>query len=205
MRQELVWSRWDGDGVEHLRLAVGEEGAIADGVVLGVVGGKPLRTFYEVRCDAGWRVRELRVSGSTVGGSDLELLSSGKGDWTSNGEPSPELKGCVDADISITPFTNTLPIRRLGLTLGKYSDISVAYVEVDIEGGEPSAWAEPQRYRCLESLSNGDIYRFESLDGGFTADFPVDADGLVIDYPGLFRRVFPNGGEVRSRNMNASG
>jgi uncharacterized protein len=30
-----------------------------------------------------------------------------------------------------------------------------------------------------------------SLDGGFTADLPVDLDGLILDYPGLFRRVFP--------------
>jgi hypothetical protein len=29
------------------------------------------------------------------------------------------------------------------------------------------------------------------LDGGFTADLPVDADGLVLDYPGLFKRVLP--------------
>jgi uncharacterized protein len=30
-----------------------------------------------------------------------------------------------------------------------------------------------------------------SLDGGFTADLQVDADGLVLDYPGLFRRAWP--------------
>ncbi len=203
MRDELVWSRWDGDGMEHLRLSVGENGAIADGVVVGVAGGKPFRTFYEVRCEAGWRLREIRVSGTATGVPDLELLSNGRGEWTSNGEPSPELKGCMDVDIAITPFTNTLPIRRLGLAPGESSDISVAYVEVSEEVGEPKAWAEPQRYSYLEPLPNGGIYRFESLDGGFTADLPVDADGLVIDYPGLFRRVFPNSGEARS--MNASG
>jgi hypothetical protein len=30
------------------------------------------------------------------------------------------------------------------------------------------------------------LYRFLSLDGSFTADLPVDADGLVVDYPELF-------------------
>jgi hypothetical protein len=29
------------------------------------------------------------------------------------------------------------------------------------------------------------------LDGGFTADLLVDADGLVVDYPGLFKRILP--------------
>jgi len=33
-------------------------------------------------------------------------------------------------------------------------------------------------------------YRFVSLDGGFSAELPVDQDGLIMDYPGLFRRVF---------------
>jgi hypothetical protein len=34
------------------------------------------------------------------------------------------------------------------------------------------------------------LYLFENLDGsGFTAELPVDKDGLVLDYPELFRRV----------------
>jgi hypothetical protein len=32
-------------------------------------------------------------------------------------------------------------------------------------------------------------FRFESPAFDFTADLTVDEDGLVIDYPGLFRRV----------------
>jgi hypothetical protein len=34
------------------------------------------------------------------------------------------------------------------------------------------------------------LYKFGSFDGGFTADLPVDADGPMLDYPGLIRRVF---------------
>lgn len=194
MRRELVWSRWDGGGAEHLVLKVGECGATADGAVVGAAGGLPFRAFYSARCDADWRVREARVSDTATGGTGLKLLSDGEGHWTSNGEPAPELEGCVDVDISVTPFTNTLPIRRLGLVPGETSDISVAY----IEPGKPRAWAECQRYGCLESSPSGALYRFESLDGCFTADLPVDPDGLVLDYPGLFRRVFPAGGESRS-------
>jgi hypothetical protein len=34
------------------------------------------------------------------------------------------------------------------------------------------------------------LYLFESLDGsGFKAQLPVDEDGVVIDYPDLFRRI----------------
>jgi hypothetical protein len=43
----------------------------------------------------------------------------------------------------------------------------------------------------LEKGYRGSLYRFLNLDGGFTADLQVDPDGLVLDYPGLFRRVHP--------------
>ena len=189
MRREVVWSAWDGVGAEHLLLAVGQDGSVADGLVVGVVGRRPFRIRYEVRCDASWSARAVRVS---VPGLDpvtpvVDLLADGEGRWTTrSGEPVPGLEGCVDVDISATPFTNTLPIRRLGLAPGEFADLPVAYVDID----EMRAWAEEQRYTCLEQNPRDGLYRYESLDGGFTADLSVDVDGLVLDYPGLFRRVF---------------
>ncbi|HZA22643.1 MAG TPA: putative glycolipid-binding domain-containing protein, partial [Dehalococcoidia bacterium] len=50
--------------------------------------------------------------------------------------------------------------------------------------------AERQRYGCLEDQTDSGHYRFEALPSGFTAELPVDAEGLVIDYPGLFRRAW---------------
>jgi hypothetical protein len=97
------------------------------------------------------------------------------------------LEGCEYVDISETPFTSTLPIRRLGLAPGERADIRGAY----FDGGELLPWPEPQRYTCLEKDYRCGLYRYLNLDGGFTADLPVDADGLVADYPGLFERVLP--------------
>ncbi len=89
-------------------------------------------------------------------------------------------------DISTTPFTNTLPIRRLDLDPGESQEIRVAYVDVPGMAVRP----ERQRYACLERHTGGGVYRYESLDGNrFTADLTVDADGLVLDYPGLFLRA----------------
>ena len=48
-----------------------------------------------------------------------------------------------------------------------------------------------QRYTCLEARPDGGLYRYEGFSTGFVADLPVDADGLVLDYPGVFRRVRP--------------
>ena len=71
------------------------------------------------------------------------------------------LEGCEYVDISQTPFTNTLPIKRLGLMPGESAEICVAY----FEGAELQPWTKPRRYTCLEKDSSGELYRFLSLDG----------------------------------------
>ena len=43
-----------------------------------------------------------------------------------------------------------------------------------------------QRYTAIDSTL---LYRFESIESGFTAELPVDEDGFVLDYPGLFKRL----------------
>jgi uncharacterized protein len=180
-----MWTAWDKPGLGHLRLAVRDSGVFADGLVLGVAEGCPFRIAYHVRCDVDWRVRATRV-GVPGEPPKAELLSDGEGNWIgADGRAVTYLEGCEYVDISETPFTNTLPIRRLGLAPGESAEISVAY----FEGAELQPWPEPQRYTCLEKDSSGGLYRFLSLDGGFTADLPVDADGVVLDYPELFRRA----------------
>ena len=187
MIRDVMWTAWDSPGLGHLRLSVRESGVVADGMILGVQEGRPFRLAYEVRCDANWRVRAARV-GVPGEPRKVELLSDGEGNWaTYDGRAVAYLEGCEYVDISETPFTNTLPIRRLGLAPGESADISVAY----FDGIVLQPWPEPQRYTCLKKNAQGGLYRFLSLDGGFTADLPVDADGLVVDYPRLFKRTLP--------------
>jgi uncharacterized protein len=182
--REVMWSAWDDPGLGHLRLTVRDSGVVADGMVLGLAEGQPFRVAYKVHCDARWRVRAARV-GVPGEPPKVELLSDGEGNWaTYDGRAVTYLEGCEYVDIAETPFTNTLPIRRLGLAPGESADICVAY----FDGTDLQPWPEPQRYTCLERNVLGGLYRFLSLDGGFSADLPVDAEGLVVDYPGLFKR-----------------
>jgi hypothetical protein len=179
---EAMWAPWDGRGLEHLRLRIGEEGIEADGVVIGEEG-TIFRARYVIRCDPGWRTREM-ILDPLDGRDSLHLRSDGKGNWSdASGRNIPELEGCSDVDLSATPFTNTLPIRRLDLREEESSEIVAVYV--DVPGMRLDA--SRQRYTCLER----GLYRYEDegLFHGFTADLPVDADGLVLDYPGIFRRI----------------
>jgi hypothetical protein len=184
---EAAWSRWDGPGLEHLRLRVREGAIEADGVVVGEEGGTCFRARYVIRCDQHWRTRELILD--PLDGSDpLHLSSDGEGDWRDASESAlPELRGCIDVDLSVTPFTNTLPIRRLDLREGESSDIAVVYVNVPVM----ELGTSRQTYTCLERGPGSGLYRYEDrgIFQGFTADLPVDENGLVLDYPGIFRRI----------------
>jgi hypothetical protein len=172
--------------MEHLTLILRHDEAVADGLVLGVEDDAAFRLRYTVRCDSRWRVRRVEVS-FVDGGRGLSLDADGEGRWfDGSGAAVPALDGCVDVDITATPLTNTLPIRRLALKQGESAAIRVAYVTTP----ELRVAPDEQRYTCLEADADGGRYRFEQVGSGFTAVLQVDADGLVEDYPELFRRVW---------------
>ncbi len=184
----ILWAPWAGLGLEHLRLVQGDDLILADGLIIGVAeaDGLPFRARYSIQCDAQWHVRELRIDMLDAANRRLDLMSDGAGHWADEaGAPLSGLVGCFDVDISATPFTNTLPIRRLALPPGAAADVNVVYIGLP----ELTVTQGMQRYTCLASDSAGARYRFESRAHDFTAELPVDAQGLVKDYPGLFRRV----------------
>jgi uncharacterized protein len=186
----IFWSPWDTPGLEHLRLTQSGQGILADGMLLAIKDDQPFRARYTIRCDPDWRVREVELSLLDSSQAALHLFADAAGRWLdASGSPVSILDGCLDVDISITPFTNTLPIHRLNLEPGQSAQLAVAYFAVP----EMEVKRAKQRYTCLSGLSStGGLYRYEDLGlfPGFSAQLPVDAQGLVLDYPELFRRVW---------------
>ena len=180
--ESLRWSAWSGAeaGLEHLEMRAQAAGIVACGVVAGSTERGAFGLSYRLVLDEGWRLREADLA--TASGRRLALSADGNGTWRDEtGRVLPELAGCIDIDIEATPFTNTLPIRRLGLAEGESAAIRVAYVSLP----ELALSSARQRYTRL----GPGHYRFESLEGSFTAELPVDRHGLVLYYPGLFRRL----------------
>jgi uncharacterized protein len=176
------WQDWAGIGWEHLELREGTDGVVAEAVVLGTEDGVPFGAGYRIVCDPFWRVRSVDVQ-RAGGAVRLSLVSDGAGNWRyGSGEPLPELVGALDVDLTATPFTNTLPIRRLRLKAGESAEIRAAYIRFP----DLAVMPDRQRYTCLEA---GRLYRYEAVDGDFSRDIEVDDNGLVVTYPGLFRRI----------------
>lgn len=158
---------------------------------------------------AGWVTRRLEVSArglATDGGPwsrDLVLERSEDGRWRCDArasgpldapppgftDPSP-LDGALDCDLGLCPVTNTMPLLRLGALDGSVPDtpLTMAWVEVPSLRVVPA----PQVYA---SGSRPGTVRYTSPRRGFEAEITVDADGLVVDYPGLARRAPAPGGQ----------
>jgi hypothetical protein len=186
METHVWWTSLQQIGLEQLHLVENETGVVADGLVLGIEGATPFRLWYQVWTDNDWNVRECLLQVGGEQGQTVHLYTDGRGRWNdAEGLACSTLDGCRDLDISCTPFTNTLPVRRLALTPGERADLQVAYMTV------PDLSIRPvqQRYTCLSQTAAGGVYRYEGVESNTTFDLLVDAQGLVVDYPGIWKRV----------------
>jgi hypothetical protein len=185
--RKVIWANQADTGLEHFYLRSSNDEITADGIVIGVEESAAYRVRYQIHCDPAWRVRKVVVQSLDEDERTILFAADGFGSWMDEfGKSVPDLEGCIDVDITATPFTNTLPIRRVRLNPGESAEIRVVYFAIP----EMRVSVVPQRYTCLETRSEGARYKFESLSDGFTAVITVDADGLVEDYPGLFKRVW---------------
>lgn len=163
-------------------LREGPEEVVAEAVVIDAAEELLFAARFRIVCDGAWRVRSVEA-GLVGDDRHIALAGDGAGHWRDGaGRSLPELAGAIDVDLSVTPFTNTLPIRRLELRAGQSADLRVAYIGLP----DRTVTIDPQRYVCLEPRRR---YRYESLDSDFVREIEVDADGLVVTYPGLFRRM----------------
>ena len=186
MKTEVLWQQLIDHGLEHLILLQGDQ-IEANGLAVGMLKDVAYRIQYQIVCDANWNVQTVGVK-NLLNDNAFSLARQGDS-WLDEQNHSVEaLRGCTEVDIMVTPFTNTLPIRRLNLASDEAKEISVVYVSVpDLSVSKLS-----QRYTCLSQEEDGGVYRYENLNSGFTSDLKVDSDALVVDYPGIFQMIWKN-------------
>jgi uncharacterized protein len=178
----LAWK-----GVEEWLAEIADVRLFANGLTAAgtQLGAEPLpyRAHYTLDAGDGWITRrlELAVHAADVT-RELALEHDGRGAWTIDGAPAPELDGALDCDLAFSPLTNFMPIRRHGLRDGgEPRDFAMAWVSLP----DLRVHRSPQRYEPVRPS----VVRFLELDGDFTAELELDDDGLVAFYPRLARRV----------------
>jgi hypothetical protein len=182
MQTSLLWTGREYYSLEHCMLTSSDTGAEVDSVIVGLYQGQMYRVEYRIRTNPDWETVRVEINWRTGSSrSNLQLESDGKGNWTRSSQPSGVFKGCLDVDIPLTPFTNTLPINRLQLKPGDSRQIVVIYLDL-LEG---QIQPVRQQYTRLSDTQ----YHYQNVPNDFEAVITVDELGLVVDYPQLFTRT----------------
>ena len=178
----LFWRRTDVQGLERLELAIGPDAITATSTVLCADAGG-FRVDHHWQLDACWRALSVTVERWNAQGRGLLRLERSGAGWNVDGIARPDLDGAEEPDLSVTPFCNTLPIRRTPAAAGESLTLATAF----IDGPALTVTRSLQRY---ERLGPGRLrYADLGVSRGFEAGLEVDGEGLVLRYEHLFERV----------------
>ncbi|GAB2712778.1 putative glycolipid-binding domain-containing protein [Streptomyces bullii] len=171
---ETAWVDFDGGTLRARGRAVGTT-------------PEPYWISYELDTAEGLVTRRLLVTAETAARTrTLDLRHDGRGGWTADGERLPGMDGALDCDLGLCPLTNTMPVLRHGLHRAPgEQEFLMAWVSVP----GLTVRRSRQTYTHLARTGGGGRVRFAS--GTFRSDLEFDADGLVVEYPGLARRLTP--------------
>ncbi|MFO7445873.1 MAG: putative glycolipid-binding domain-containing protein [Ignavibacteriaceae bacterium] len=173
-----VWERMDEKTIEYCTVNYNDDIQI-NSYITGVVEDNPFHVEYGLRLNKKWQINSFSIkifsrSEKTMSLTGQEDLNSAFVWKDEKGKPLPEFNGCNDIDISLTPLTNTLPIRRLSLPPNQPQIINVLYINL------PSGDLKPVKQRYTNLGNNK--YLYESLDSDFKSEIDINNEGFVTKY-----------------------
>jgi uncharacterized protein len=180
VQRTILWRRVDQPGHEAARLIESAAGAVVEGTAVFTEQGEACRLDYRVTCDPAWRTVSAHING-WIGerGIAVSITADGRRRWLLDGVECPDVQDCDDVDLSFSPATNLLPIRRLQLKVGERAVVRAAWLRV------PACTLEPLD-QVYERTGNS-TYRYESGAGAFVAALELSAVGFVTSYSGLWQ------------------
>jgi hypothetical protein len=170
------WRALDREGQETCRLSRSEDGWLLVGHAqfrddLGVAS-----LNYIVRCDLAWMTQSADLAGRHDDREVSVRVHVENGTWWVGETKQDQVEGASDIDLSFTPATNLMPLRRLAETRAPELATTAAWLRY------PSAKLErlDQTYRRTQ---NADFVRYSAKQTGYATDLRVDQSGFVTHYP----------------------
>ena len=197
-RRAVAWIKDDPFGVEFAEIALSHRDLGAEGIAIGT-RPLPYRLDYALETAPEFIATRLWARSRGHGWSrTLDLRRSAAGTWSvtaadegdvdfpdPGGDPST-LAAALDCDLGLSPVTNMMPVLRHGLLSGGGPvELTAAWVSVP----DLHVQADSQRYTFLRADQDLCVIRYEATDGTFAADVTLDPEGIIIDYPGIARRL----------------
>jgi uncharacterized protein len=183
-----AWQSLNDPGLEIVTLSRNGPRLVAEGKALRILEGRSSAITWRIVCDPHWRTRALTISPAGVSQPFLAADCNGRGLWSvRRGRVEGRLAGCIDVQLAGGPFSHTLPIRRLGLSVpGEEVCVRMAFAD------PAHATLRPARrsYTLLEAVAGGHRFLYRDLETGDSRELLVDDFGLVQDHAGLFRMIW---------------
>jgi uncharacterized protein len=181
----LTWRSQDHRRMESVRVQLSGKRIKANGrIVAAETDTNPaFAAYYDLLTDETGATKRLGMT-ATLAERERQLVVARDDEnvWLitdHQGDSRAAYEGALDVDVVYSPFFNTLPIRRTGLH--EHADsITVPTVYVNLPDMSVAA--------AMVSYSNiGDGMKVHSPVSDTT--LIVDADGFIVDYPGLAERI----------------
>lgn len=181
MEKKRTWLGIDSISVEHFTNIEKEGSFHCKGELVGNKNNRIYGVEYQVVTTSNWETRFFDIR-CQEGHRYFQLSGHKLNDqWIIDEQEYPHFKECLDIDIALTPFTNTLPINRLNMAIGESKIIPVLY----INPLEENFTLVQQEYTKLSE----NTYHYKNIWSDFEATITLDAEGFVTEYPGLFKVI----------------
>lgn len=175
MKQAISWVSHVLQSEEHCEISVSDVGI----EIRGSIRSEVFEINYTLELSPDWQVQHVVVRDVRNDGNDLDLQYE-NGQWFDvDGWHLATFDGVEYVDISITPATNTAPLKRLQFLSDEPQKIDVLYIDLPSFG--------LRRMEQYYSKIGSHTYRYQDGEHRDShADLVVDEQGMVVVYPNLF-------------------
>ncbi|HEU0190433.1 MAG TPA: putative glycolipid-binding domain-containing protein [Mycobacterium sp.] len=184
----LTWRAHDAGRMESVRVQLSGNRIRANGRMVAAATAKhpAFGVYYDLQTDDAGATRRLGITVTLAERErQLSIARDEENMWLVTdfrGESRAGFDGALDVDVMFSPFFNTLPIRRNGLH-ERAGALTVPVIYVHLP--ELAVAAVDISYRSLPGQPAGLTVSSPAGDAAVT----VDADGFILDYPGLAERI----------------
>ncbi|SDI14337.1 hypothetical protein SAMN05444695_105170 [Rhodococcus triatomae] len=171
--------------MESVRVQVSGKRVKAAGRIIGASAPEhpAFSASYDMVTDENGVTRRLSLRLAVASGErQMSISRDEEGTWmieSGSLHQRSTFDGALDVDVVLSPFFNSLPIRRFELQeRSEDVEVPVVYVnllELSVEGASITYSSGPDGIHVLSPLSSSTL--------------KVDADGFVVDYPSLAQRI----------------
>ncbi|MGY2028888.1 putative glycolipid-binding domain-containing protein [Nocardia gipuzkoensis] len=181
----LTWRAHDATRMESVRVQLNGNRIRAAGRMIGGASGEhpAFSASYDLVTDENGVTKRLSLRTTTAAGERHASIARDEENYwlvdAGGNHVRSTFAGALDVDVVLSPFFNTLPIRRYDLQHA-VEDVQVPVVYVRL----PDLLVQ-EATLIYSSAADG----ISVLSPVSSATVTVDADGFLLDYPGLAERI----------------